>query len=289
VDERGRAIAQAPISARAAGLPIASAKITAGRTDGDGNFSLELEPLDTELTIFDPRCGVASDFLPGDPPRRRGFLRQTVHLAPGEHKDLQLTLAPLPTYSVAGVVRSHVDPFPGAVISLSMPGVCGGFGEGMPASGGTLFMDGIPPGEYRLKVTLHRNIGDCDTCSEAPIYSVVRDLKVVQENVTLPAIDVFPGLDITGRIHWEKLPGRGGGLYITMIDSMGLVHYPERDGNQDSFSLLHLQPDHYNLKVQPGGGVFALREARLDGQVIDLDEIVVTPEMRKAQLDLYIQ
>ena len=161
----------------------------------------------------------------------------------------------------------------------------------MPSSGGALLLEGVPPGEYRLSVTLHRYIGNCDTCSEEPIYPVVRDVNVVDGNVTLPAIDIFPGIEITGVIHWEQfVPKNETGVSVRLTGSTGLVLYTDRrDPNWDSFRIIRVQPDRYKVQIQPSGHTFSLREAWLNGKVVDAEAIVITPEMQKAQLQLFIQ
>ena len=74
VDERGRPIAQAPISLHALSGSTVYPRVPYPYTDNDGRFSLELAPAEIELTITDPRCPGNEDFLPGDPPRRRASL-----------------------------------------------------------------------------------------------------------------------------------------------------------------------------------------------------------------------
>jgi hypothetical protein len=286
LDERGRRIREAAIFTEIVGRPdLNDAREPISETDENGRFRVELNPVDTGLTVIDPRCRsgylAQDDLLPGNPPRTRGSLVRTLRLQPGEHRDVRLTLPALPTYTVTGRVRNHVAPIPNGTISVGLTpapsgliaGGCPSLTAGIAQSGGTFSIDGVPPGRYRLEATLNGTSCGTDGCSPDPLYTVRRDIDVRAGGVRGIEMDILPGLELTGTVHWEGPPRD---LFVEITSATG-PKYADGAYERGSNSILmsRVQPGSYRLDIPEQYGGFYVREVRLNGRAVPSDAIPI--------------
>jgi len=299
VDESGSPIARAAVTAESVKGPGHPWRPTVQvTTDEQGKFTLQLDPFETHLTITDPRCGLnATGLLPGDPPRRRPSLYQKMVLGPGQHREVKFTLRAVPAYTVSGTIENHVDPFPSGAIELRLDAtrtearICPSFLLRVNQAGGAFSISGVPDAKYGLAATLHRETADCDYCSGDPSYRVYREVEVAGMDVEQLRIEVHPGLQVSGGLHWEgNKPPKYGYCWpeIGIVSDTDSYSSVARDGSRDSLRISNVQPGLYRLKLTGGVAYFRLLEVRLNDHRVPPDMIVVTPEMREAKLDLYL-
>jgi hypothetical protein len=262
-------------------------------TDGEGRFTLKLPPGEAELSAADRPCKTSG--------QKRASLPSKIELAAGEHREVRLVIKPVLSYRVAGQIENRVPPYDG-IIQISLYPLTGvrrniGCGSGVLKETARYFsLDAAPAGKYYLEATLAKNVHDCDTCSGEPVYTVDQPIELPVKNGRPLKIDFYPGIEITGAIHWESKPPAfidSGSFCI--VNPTG-TRYCSDEKDSRKFHLSGVQPGEYRIVtgIQPGELFisrptdFYLNEARLDGRPLSSAKLIIGPEISRATLDLYM-
>jgi 5-hydroxyisourate hydrolase-like protein (transthyretin family) len=292
VDETDRPMAGVEVEARRVRSDSRDHLLVA-ETDGEGRFTLKLPPGEAELTAADRPCKTSG--------QKRVSLPSRIELAAGENREVRLVIKPVRSYQVAGLIENRVPPYDG-IIQLSLFPLTGvhrniGCDTGALKESARSFSFGaVPAGKYIIEATLAKNVHDCDTCSGEPVYTVDQPIELPVKNGGPLKIDFYPGMEITGVIHWEdKPPAFLNSGSFCIVNPTG-TRYCSDGKDSQTFHLSRVQPGEYRVVagMHPGElfvsrpADFYLNEARLNDQPLSSMKFVIEPDMSRAALDLYV-
>jgi hypothetical protein len=278
------------------------------QTDAQGRFSLKVHSGEIELIVTDPRYRNKCGAFPGIPEQKRAPLTHTVRLTPGERAELRLVLKPVPTQTVTGTIRNQVTPYNGGIIlqlerelksSNHRPQAYPDFAISAGEAGGAFSFPDVPFGRYLLRATLSKRTGDCDYCSNEPVYQVVQDIEVPTHGPRPITIDFLTGAEVTGPIRWEKKRSTYFDPSSLCLVNWAGIGYCNDSKDPQSLHMTRVQPGEYRVIAgipqgefqgysAPGNHNFYLKEARLNGMLLSSRKVIIGADAKQAALDLYL-
>jgi hypothetical protein len=144
---------------------------------------------------------------------------------------------------------------------------------------------------------LKKDIGICDYCSTEPVYETSQDIDVPSKDGRAIHVDFYPGVEVTGIIHWAGAPSRYFDSYGRLCLASATASYCGRTTKPEDFHIPRVQPGAYNLiagfapggfraSIGPGGRSAYVVETRWNGAPVLGSQIVIAPDARQATLDL---